>query len=609
MANAAYNTSIRQALNKQGINNGQIGYKNGYVTVNGNNFMKADKNYNGAAFTNQQNFSNAWNSYSQASQPKATTPTYTAPKVPTAPAGSVAIRSGLQSAGYDPSSIGYNKSTNTVTLNNNPFMVPSANVQGTTYANQNAFNSALGNYRINDLTNQVANNTKLPENRYTPKIDDTIKQLMDFAKTQQQVDPYGTAQYAAYQAQSDRRANQGIRSAQEAMGSSGFGRSTALGERAQGIQNQETEYLETQVVPQIIAAEQAKQQQQYDNLFNVLNPLMSQQGYSDNRAQTELGNVYNALGALTSEQQRGYDNARADAALTGNYMTPEAQEAINVLLGLKQQAETKGISKEQRTALSKQADGVRNQLSMMGIDPTQFGSNVNYKTASTVNPGRTLQGQQLDMQKQAANWTAAQNVWDATGRLVTPQSDWSGLIRQSQDGNVPLTQAAQQQQFNNNLTNEQFAYQKARDGIGDVQWKAKFDEDVRQFGLSYGLQQLSEQNQAAYQQAQISMGQDDNARLWAQLDAEMSKSANSAPEYNGMTPNQVYDAVKNRFTKTDKAGKEYVPNDAGTKQKIYEAVGQMGLPQGQDEQVMMMLGMSAADIKKYDKQYGVDSGN
>jgi hypothetical protein len=487
MATNPYTLSIRQSLNNKGINNNQIGFKNGYVTVNGNNFMKADKNYNGSTFTNQQNFSNAWNSYSQQANKPAATPSYK----PTVPAGSMAIRSGLESSGYSPSSIGYNKNTNMVTLNNQPFMVPAANVQGTTYASPQSYNNALNTYRIGDLTNQISNNTKLPDNPYTSQIDDTIRQLMDFAKNQQQVDPYSTAQYAAYQAQSDRRANQGTRAAQESMGSAGFGRSTALGERAQGIQNRETEYLETQVIPQIIAQEQARQQQQYANMMSLLDPLVNQQGYADNRAQTELGNVYNALGAITSEQQRGYDNSRADAALTGNYMTPEAREAINTLLSLKQRAETRGISREDRAALSQQADGIRSQLSMMGIDPTQYGADVKYQTAAAVNPGRTLQGQQTDMQRQGQqfdqgmstrqqNFNEGQQGWenqfrDRQQNFNEGQSQWENDFKNRQQ-TFNEGQTAWENQFNQT----QQAWQNSFDEV-------KFQEDTRRFGLNYAI--------------------------------------------------------------------------------------------------------------------------
>ncbi|OZB90050.1 hypothetical protein CJP46_35310 [Paenibacillus sp. XY044] len=395
------------------------------------------------------------------------------------------MRSALQSAGYNPSSIGY--SNGTVTLNNQPFVTPSANVNGTTYANQSVYNNALANTRIGDLQNQIVNNTKLPDNPYSSQIDDTIKYLMDYAKNQQVSDPRSTPEYEAYKAQADKQAQAGIRAAQESMGSSGFGRSTALGERAQGIQNDATAYLETQVIPQILAAERERQQQQYNNVMSILNPLMSQQQYADTRSQTELGNVYNALNSVTGEQQRGYDNARADAALTGNYLTPDQQTAINTLLGLKQQAETKGITKEQRDALSAQADTVRNQMRAMGLDPTQFGANVSYNSASQVNPGRTLQGQQLDMQKSQQQLDQQQREWD------------------------------------NNFNLEQFAYQKARDAITDQKWQAEFDENKRQYGLDYALKELAQNDQKSYQDAMLAINQSSNDLDWEKYKSSLTQ--------------------------------------------------------------------------------------
>lgn len=565
MASSAYDQSIRNSLVSKGIDNSKIGYSNGYVTVDGNNFQKADKNYNGTAFTNANNFNNAWNTYSQGVNKAPSTP---AAGTTTAPSGMVGVRNSLQSSGYDPNSIGYNNGM--VTLNNQPFVTPSANVGGTTYVSPSTYNSALGNYRIGDLTNQVVNNTKLPDNTYTPQIDQLIQQLQDYSKNQQQVDPYSTPEYAAYQAQADRRAQQGIRSAQESLGSSGFGRSTALGERSQGIQNEQTQYLETQVIPQIIAANQAKQQQEYQNLFGLLSPLMNQQGYADNRAQTELGNVINALGTVTSEQQRGLDNSRADAALTGNYLTPDQQSAIDTLLGLKQQAESPTVTKQQRAALSTQADTIRNQLQALGIDPTSFGANVSSAQARQSGVGRTLSGIASDRQ-------------------------------------------GQEQQFNQQQQLEAVAYQKARDAIADKQWQTKFDEDVRQYGLGYGLQQLSQSDDSAYKQAQLALSQDDNSRAW--LNYEQSLSATPESKYNGMSANQIYDAVLKSFTKPvlDKDGfatdQSALASDSASKEQMYQQVMGSGLPDGQDTQVLSLLGLTAKEVAAYDKKYGVSSGN
>jgi hypothetical protein len=567
-----YGSNVRQSLVDKGVGNNDIGYNksNGYITVKGQDFMKPSKVLDGVSYDTLSNFNNAWNNYSKSQQSPVNvgTPSYNASSY--VPNGMISTREGLNNFGISSDSIGYQNGNTTV--NGNYFGTPSLNLGGTTYYTPQGMNNAMTNYRINDIRNQVSQNLKLPENPYTQQINDQLQALMQMAQNQQQVDPYSTAQYAAYKAQADRNAQQGIRAAQEAMGTSGFGRSTMLGERAQGIQNDANEYLETQVIPQIIASEQARQQQQYANMSSLLEPLMNQQGYADNRHLLELQNLYNQYGLESKEQQRGLDNARADAALTGNYLTPDQQSAITTLLGLKQQAEKKGITKDQRAALSAQADNVRNQMKMLGLDPTKYGANVGYDVASQNMPGRTIQGQQLDLNKQQQEFNQSQQNWQ------------------------------------NQYQMEEFAYKKARDAIADQQWQAKFDQDVRQFGLDYGLRKLQTENDQAYRQATLAINQDDNARAWLTYDDKLNQTP--AAKYNGMNANQVYSALESRFSvKDEDTEKSYIPNDAGTKQKIYEQVMSSGLPDGQDTQVMTMLGLSAKDIANFDKQYGVSSGN
>lgn len=526
MASTAYDQSIRQSLNSKGINNGQIGYKNGYVTVDGQNFMKADKNYNGTAYTSAQNFNNAWNTYSAPKTTTTTTPSYTTPT----------------------------------------YTTPSTS---TNYTQPNQSKTW-----INDLQSKIVGNTQLPTNQYTSQVDDTIRYLMDFAKNQQSTDPYNTSEYKAYQAQSDRRAQQGIRASQEAMGSAGFGRSTALGERAQGIQNNETAYLETQVIPAILAAERERQQQQYSNVMNLLNPLMSQQSYADNRAQTELGNLYNALSAVTTEDQRGIDNTNTRAQLTG-YLPggEEAQQLVSQLLSLKQQAETKGITAADRTKLSNQADGIRAMLAQMGVDASQYGANVNYNTASQVTPTiRTLAGQQMDMSRQAQN-------------------------------------------FDQQFSQEQFEYQQARNAITDQQWKQQFDESVRQYGLNYGLNMLQENNQQAYRQAQLALSQDDNSRAWAALDWEMSNPTGAT---GGLTANQVLQSMKDLYTipsfTTDEFGNQTktgskITTDTAQREQMFLNVVDAGLSDTETLQILSSLGMSKEEIEKLRNKNWGSSGN
>lgn len=570
---SGYGSNVRQSLVSNGVSNNDIGYNktNGYVTVKGQDFMKPSKVLDGVSYDTLNNFNNAWNSYNKSqTQPStsgySTTGTTSTPSY--VPQGMTSTRDALNSYGIDNSRIGYNNGATTV--DGRYFGTPSINMGGTTYYDQTGFNNALGNYQIGDMKQQILGNTQLPENAYTAQIDALMKQLNQSANTQN-VDAYGTPEYAAYQAQADRRAQAGTRAAQEALGSAGFGRSTALGERAQGIQNEQTEYLETQVIPMILQNERAKQQQVYDNLASLLNPLMSQQGYTDQRSLQNLQNQYNALGMLTSEQQRGLDNRRADAAYTGTLLTPEQQSMVNSLLSLKQQAETKGITKDQRNVLSQQADQIRSRMQASGLDPTQFGANVNYDTAAQSMPGRTLAGQQVDMQKQNQQFNQG---------MQTRQQDFL-------EG---------QQGIDNAFRAEQFAYQKARDAIGDSQWKAQFDQNATQFNLNYALNQLQQQDDSAYRNAMLAINQDENSRAWLGLGNA------PAAEYNGMNANQVLSALQSQYI--DPTTEKYAaPKDAATREQIYQQVAGYELPQGQDDQVMLSMGLTTKEIQDFDKKY------
>ncbi|ASS66207.2 hypothetical protein [Paenibacillus sp. RUD330] len=157
-----------------------------------------------------------------------------------------------------------------------------------------------------------------------------------------------------------------------------------------------------------------------------------------------------------------------------------------------------------------------------------------------------------------------------------------------------------QQTLQNKQNQENMAYQRARDAIGDKQWQAQFDQSVKQFGLNYALQQLSENNQAAYQQAQIALSQDDNLRQWSQLDATLAQqNAPQAPKYSGMSSSQVVSSIRTQLG--DNLAK--TPKD-----QIYQQVVAFGLPDGQDEQAMLALGLTKADIQALDKKFGVGAG-
>lgn len=316
-----------------------------------------------------------------------------------------------------------------------------------------------------------------------------------------------------------------------------------------------------------------------DSIANNLVPtLMNQayQRYTDNAnrdlqvQQLNYGaqqDQFSNLANLFANQYQ-YDVTRPmqEAELTGNYLPGEARQAIANLLNLKQQAETPGITAQERSGLSKQADVIRAQLQSLGIDPSGYGANVSSATARNNNQGiRTLQGQQLDLTRQA-------------------------------------------QQFNQDFSKQQFGYQQARDLIQDSQWKAQFDRDTQQFGLQFALNKQVQLGNLSNDQARLALQQeqfaDDSARSWAGLDWEMSQPGKAA-SYSGMTVPQVMDSVARMFGVMGDNEKITVPTDNDTKFRVYQYVGSLGMPEGTDDQIMKSYGLTQSDIDKFDKQVGV----
>lgn len=351
--------------------------------------------------------------------------------------------------------------------------------------------------------------------------------------------------------------------AQAEMNRRGILNSTITSDRMGEIASQEMGNVETTIVPQLMQAD-------YQRYLDTIN--QQQQQFSN-------------LGALAntsfSEDQRGIDNKNTTASMTG-YLPggEEAQGLVSQLLSLKQQAETKGITAAERNKLSNQADGIRAMLTQMGVDASQYSSGVNYNTASQVAPTiRTLAGQDSDRAAQAQQYNQA---------MTTRQQDTSD------------------KQYT-----EQFAYQKARDAISDKQWQTKFDEDVRQNGLSYALQSLSQQNDQSYRQAQLALSQDDNSRAWASLDYDMSQPSSSGS--NGLTANQVLSSIQGLYTEptyiTDpltqqqsKTG-ERITQDPAKRKQMFLSVVDSNLDDAATNQILSSLGMTKDEIAKYTKEY------
>lgn len=345
-----------------------------------------------------------------------------------------------------------------------------------------------------------------------------------------------------------------------------------------------------------------------ENIANNILPQYAQQAYG--RYQDNIANQGNLYGL---QYQQDVTTPQNEAQLTGNYLPPEAKTAINNLLGLKTQAETKGITAGERSVLSTEADKLRSQLKSLGIDPSFYGADKTAAQASSTNPGiRTLDGQSQDQSVKNANLDAATAVSNMTGKVITPQTDWQGLVRQAANPNTPLT-------ANQQMQTEQFAYQKARDAISDKQWQQSFDYNKEQGGLDYALRKLSQQNDQSYRQAQLALSEDDNSRAWATLDYQTSQP--TATKYSGMTANQVLNNIKEAYqepvytetvnpvtkevTKVE-SGKTKLTTDPTKLSQMFESVVGAGLSEAETKQVLLSLGMSMKDIEARAKSY---SGN
>ena len=366
----------------------------------------------------------------------------------------IGVRSRLNKEGVSNDRISYDQ-TNGVMVDSKSFMKPSKVYQGTAYTDNTGFNKAWDTFnkaqqppapivqptpnygKTPEVTQQYDSYAQTYKNPETEKVNTVIQQLLNYGKNQQNFDPYSSSGYAAAQAQAQRSAQANTRAAQEAYGSAGFGRSTGLGERVAGINNASTEYLLTQVVPQLEAQEQARRQQEYNNILNALSPLMDQQGRSDKLV------------------QQNQDNAFRKGDLLGSYNDPRLDDLYNQVL---QQKDAYGAAKtaEERQQANASANAIRALIDQLGGDSSLVGANIN-STQANANKGnfgqKTLGGQAQDLQNRQANLGAAMDVSNLTGSVVTPQNDWTGLYRQAADGG--LGQTLEGQQVSSGLVSEQ----------------------------------------------------------------------------------------------------------------------------------------------------------
>ncbi|MEK4488360.1 hypothetical protein NYE44_01735 [Paenibacillus sp. FSL L8-0493] len=319
-----------------------------------------------------------------------------------------------------------------------------------------------------------------------------------------------------------------------------------------------------------------------ENIANNILPQYAQQAYG--RYQDNIANQGNLYGL---QYQQDVTTPQNEAQLTGNYLPPEAKIAINNLLGLKTQAETKGITAGERSVLSTEADKLRSQLKSLGIDPSFYGADKTAAQASSNNPGiRTLAGQSQDLSAQAQ-------------ALAKQQQEYNqGITNAQLTGTMPdgsKTTAEQQRQLTNLWT---VAEQTGSipDGLATMYGLPKGTETLaaKQFAQQLAI---SQQN-ADTSSASLSLSRDNSA--WDQqtaiIDAE-AKAQQAAAKT--MTPQDYAKTYVNPIAKRDSKGVVTNKND------VIAAIGASGYDDEKIDTLLRQYGITDTDVKAYQKAYNL----
>lgn len=447
------------------------------------------------------------------------------------------------------------------------------------------------------VTSSYTPTTTIPQQ--TTQQNSTISQLLSsmMEKTNQPTKEfsYSIESDPAYQAALARaRSNidAGNAQAQAEMNRRGILNSTITSDRMGEISSKEMGRVESEVVPQLM-------QQAFQRYMN-----------EQQQEQQRFANMGALAQMYASEDQRGFDKNVTEANLTGNYTSPEVKAYVQQILGLKQQAESKGVTAQQRAELSSQADGLRAQLQALGVDPSQLAASVNYNAASKANPGvRTLGGQQMDFQRQQANNDAALAWSQMSGQILGPQADYAGYLRQIQSGNNPLTVqgqqlSLQQQEQKNNMLQQVWnnAWAEA-ETLGYVTDKLANLTGFKVGTPTLQARQLMENMQLNQDRMQLDrdrMGMDQyqfdqqQGLREAQFGFDMANAGNTGakPNYT-VNPKSVSDMIISRFGLQDVTE---VPENM--KGQIFEAIRTANMSPEDKNYTAKLFGINSEDYGK-----------
>lgn len=253
----------------------------------------------------------------------------------------------------------------------------------------------------------------------------------------------------------------------------GQGKSSYSESVANQISAKELGKVSTDVLPSLI-------EQAYTRYADQSNRDLQTQQLNYGARQDQMSQLASLYGL---QNQQDFQNPLAESQVTGKYLSGDASNAIQQLLGLKQTAE----SGSNGASYQGQGDALRGYLQSLGIDISGLGADVSY--ADAVKNAANL-GTNTLAQRQA-NLAAAQSVGQDRGQLLEPVDDWRNLYYQNGLG---------------------ANYTAQRANAADQQWQQQFQsgEDQRAIGNQLDQDQLALQRQQAM--ASIANSYADNSR-------------------------------------------------------------------------------------------------
>lgn len=355
-------------------------------------------------------------------------------------------------------------------------------------------------------------------------------------------------------------------------------------ERAANAQNLTNQYINNTQQPQA-----NPYVDQYTQMIGQIRDIMSrpqQDVYSTPQYTAALAANNQAVQRANRQTQEAYGQSGFGRSTNvGDRIQRNSNDAEAYL-------QTQVVPQIQQQIAAQRQQEISNQMAMLDPvmallnrqDTNQRNSNQDLLNVINLLDAQTQRDYTNRQVERDANLNAALQVGNQLGRVLQPKSDWSNLYNQE---DAPL-----------NMQGQQMEYQRIRDSIADEQYKQKFDEDVRRYGLDYGLQQAQLANQIASRQADDSR---QNAALGLQREQfEWSKDpSNPANQYKMSQANNVGSNRtdnNNQFTSTVVSNLDQMTPEV--RKKFFT-----------DEKKTLVNQLGLSGYNNLYKQYFADDGN